>query len=296
MQRYRFAKSKDGRDYKVDCPMCGGKRRFKRFYDEQEMTLLPQEYGICDRENSCGYMNPPTSQVIEAPKRKPQPKKISYLPMELVTRSLKTTGKDILSKFLIQHYKHQAHIVLKDYAVASVKFNGEYQPLFWLISDKNTVHSGKIMSYKMIRNEPKRLKSDNTWESFDWIHTKFKDFNYSPMAFGSHLLPLYPTKKVAIVESEKTALIMACHSPQYIWLATSSMNCLQKEYLPDLSKRDVILYPDKGDKAFGYWTKKLREFKEENLVLSGKINIFVEQCDSLQQGDDIADYVLKQIT
>jgi hypothetical protein len=98
------------------------------------------------------------------------------------------------------------------------------------------------------------------------------------------------------VESEKTALIMACHSPQYIWLATSSMNCLQKEYLPDLSKRDVILYPDKGDKAFGYWTKKLREFKEENLVLSGKINIFVEQCDSLQQGDDIADYVLKQIT
>lgn len=291
MRRYRFAKSSDGRDFKVDCPNCGAKKRFKRFYDEKEIGLMSPEYGACDRENSCGYSHFPQGEEIEAPKNY-KPKPTNYIDPKLVRKSVKHTHKDLLSEFLISKFNYQAKLVLRDYRVASTEKNGEWQPLFWFISDKNKVHSGKIMCYELVDGIPKRLKSEETWKSFDWIHTKFKEFNYKPMAFGSHLLNLYPHKKVAIVESEKTALIMACVSPQYIWLATSSMNCLQKEYLPDLTQRDVILYPDKGSKAYNYWFKKMKEFQDKNICKSIKINTAVENASGLEEGDDIADMIL----
>lgn len=38
--------------------------------------------------------------------------------------------------------------------------------------------------------------------------------------FGEHLLKKYPNKTVALVESEKTAIICSALMPDYIWLAT----------------------------------------------------------------------------
>lgn len=289
MYRYRYAKRMDGRDFKVDCPACGAKKTFKRFYDEKEMALLSEEYGICDRIDHCGYEKRPENETVETVPTPKEPKPINTLPLSLVERSLENTGLDCLSKFLKQHWGRQADIVLKDYLVASVKLKSVWQPLFWLISDKNAVHSGKIMSYKMQGGEPKRYKYGL---KVSWIHSKFKDFNYQHMTYGSHLLSRYPLKKVAVVESEKTALIMACHSPQYVWLATGSLQSLQEEYLPDLKGRDVVLFPDKGDKAYSYWRKKLSEFKEKNLAKSIKISNFVSKQEILQDGDDIADYVI----
>ncbi len=38
--------------------------------------------------------------------------------------------------------------------------------------------------------------------------------------FGEHLLPMNRGKPVAIVESEKTALVAAYYLPEYVWLAS----------------------------------------------------------------------------
>ena len=66
-----------------------------------------------------------------------------------------------------------------------------------------------------------------------------------PCFYGEHLAGRYPDKKICIVESEKTALIMAVKYGQFVWLATGGKGLLQslacKEFLQG---RAVILFPD----------------------------------------------------
>lgn len=82
------------------------------------------------------------------------------------------------------------------------------------------------------------------------MHT-YKPAQNPSAYFGTHLLPLYPGKRVAIVESEKTAIVGALTFPQYIWIATGSKGNLaphsdgspRQEWEP-LRGRTLHLFPD----------------------------------------------------
>jgi hypothetical protein len=69
-------------------------------------------------------------------------------------------------------------------------------------------------------------------------------------------------KPIAIVESEKTAIIASVYMPDYIWLATGSLNNLSAEKCAVLNGRRVILFPDLN--AFDKWTTKSKEFSKHN--------------------------------
>jgi hypothetical protein len=51
---------------------------------------------------------------------------------------------------------------------------------------------------------------------------------------------------VAIVESEKTAVIASGHNRSYIWLAAGSISNLSPKMCHVLKGRHVTLYPDLG--------------------------------------------------
>jgi hypothetical protein len=66
------------------------------------------------------------------------------------------------------------------------------------------------------RNHPGRI---------NWLHTTLKrrhqlpkDWQLTQCLFGEHLLPQHPDKAVALVESEKTAIICAAHIDLADWL------------------------------------------------------------------------------
>ena len=66
--------------------------------------------------------------------------------------------------------------------------------------------------------------------------------------FGEHLLSdtsaAMSAKPVAIVESEKTALVAALFIPDFVWLATGGMHgCFNSEAMQVLKEREVILFP-----------------------------------------------------
>lgn len=73
--------------------------------------------------------------------------------------------------------------------------------------------------------------------------------------FGLHNLKnADPDMPVAVVESEKSALIMSMVMPQYLWMACGSLSNFNETFLKPLQGRNIIGFPDvdtKRDKGSG---------------------------------------------
>ena len=111
--------------------------------------------------------------------------------------------------------------------------------------------------------------------------------------FGEHLLTdKTTTKTIAIVESEKTAIIATHFISDFVWLATGGMNgCFNKDTVEVLSGREVVLVPDLG--ATDKWKSKLpllQSICKQVLVSS----ILEDNATDEQKtnGLDIADFLL----
>jgi hypothetical protein len=113
------------------------------------------------------------------------------------------------------------------------------------------VRAGKIMGYDAVTGH--RVKEP--FNQVNWVHSvrKLPDFRMKQCLFGEHLLSdtsaTMSSKPVAIVESEKTALIAALSSPTSPGLPPEGMHgCFNSEAMQVLEGREVILFPDlKGD-------------------------------------------------
>lgn len=118
-------------------------------------------------------------------------------------------------------------------------------------------------------------------------------FQSASVLFGEHLLPMNRGKPVAIVESEKTALVAAYYLPEYVWFASGGKNgCFNTDALLVLKGRQVILYPDIG--ATDQWQQKLTQL--HNLDIEASIFNFLEEVATDNEwtaGLDIADYLLQ---
>ena len=303
MYRYEFAKRKNTKNFKTRCPSCKQKNSFNLYWDNLNQELAPDIYGKCDRLNSCGYVNRPEHKDNELPTGvnflpKPIDLPTTYIDREDLIEYSSVKHKYPFSIWLIEKFGDVAKEVLYDYAVYSMEIKAWncYAPLFLYVDEQGNCRSGKMMRYEINNGEPKRTNYEDSWDNMKWLHTWIDGYNYEQIAFGSHLLAKYPEKDVMIVESEKTALILSCVRPQYIWLASLSYTGVQSYLLPDLRNRNVTLIPDKGKKTFDYWFEKSQEFLQENLVLSINCSTFVEEgCKELKEGEDLADYIIKKL-
>ncbi|MNE59823.1 hypothetical protein D3C87_1287330 [compost metagenome] len=96
------------------------------------------------------------------------------------------------------------------------------------------------------------MKDKKNKALINWVHSILKrrkqleNFNLSQCLFGLHLTN-QNTKKIAIVESEKTAVIMSMFKPQYCWLATGSKQAFKLEMLLPIKGFEIIAFPDKSE-------------------------------------------------
>ena len=106
-------------------------------------------------------------------------------------------------------------------------------------------------------------------------------------------------KGVAIVESEKTAVIMSEIIPEFIWLSCGGLQMFKPELLSPLTDHKVILFPDTDEsgEAFTTWTQiaqqanKLYPFKHPL-----RISNLLESAASLDQKQrkiDIVDFLFE---
>lgn len=122
-----------------------------------------------------------------------------------------------------------------------------------------------------------------------------EDFNLVQCLFGEHLLRMYPDKVVALVESEKSALIASGVYPDYIWLATGGKSQLSIDKLKVLQGRTVIMFPDVD--GFEKWKDKVKDVEAIGckVVLSDLLEKNATNEDRANK-IDLADWLIRRLS
>lgn len=214
----------------------------------------------------------------------------SYIDNELMERTLTNYNINPLFKFLAGVKGDKEAIrIFKMYMVGtSKKWGGA--TVYWQIDWQGRVRSGKIMLYNSTNGH--RVKEPHSYVS--WVHSELKleNFNMKQCLFGEHLLLQYPSKPVAIVESEKSALIASYFMPDFIWLATGGIHgCFKEKVIKVLKKRSVMLCPDLG--AFDVWNSKIPMLSAvcSKVVIIEHLELVANE-EQRKSGLDIADFLL----
>jgi uncharacterized protein (TIGR02186 family) len=114
------------------------------------------------------------------------------------------------------------------------------------------------------------------------------EFNLRQCFFGEHLLNQNKTLPIAIVESEKSALIASYYLPEFCWIASGGKyGCFRDENLTVLEGRKIVLFPDLG--AFDQWNLKVEQTSAETLETFRKALIRNKEREGLfaTGGDNI---------
>ena len=138
--------------------------------------------------------------------------------------------------------------------------------IFWEIDDQQRVHTGKIMYYQP---DCHRDKGHNP----TWVHSLMRDklpanYELQHCLFGLHLLTSdisHQTSSVAIVESEKTAIILSEKFPDFIWLSCGGLQMFKPELLAPLVNHKVIIFPDTDEtgEAYKAWLAVLQQAQRQ---------------------------------
>lgn len=240
MKTYKWQLRKGSR--KEICPNCGKKRFVPYVLTSDGVTLAGAEFGRCDREQNCGYQRYPDGErytVAEPQKIQPR-ERLEYANDDLHI----STDSNLFHWACGLLGLNDAVLAWSNYNVGCI--GGRV--IWWQIDREGIVRTGKVMSYLSNGHRDKSDIFPVTWaHKHPQLKNLFKGEELHQCLFGEHLLTSNPNKPVALVESEKTAVIMSRFLPEYVWLATGgSQGIKSNERLTVLSGRKVLLIPDNG--------------------------------------------------
>ncbi len=254
--------------------------------------------GRCNRIDKCGYHYTPKQYFADTGNKqgnsyintKPvhiikQPK-ASFIPDEVFMQSLKSYEANTLIKFFHSIFNTDTvNSLINRYKIGTSFRYGGGTAVFWQIDIQGNVRAGKLIKYA---KNGHRIHGKN-----NWVHSilKLQNFNLKQCLFGEHLLK-DDDAPVAIVESEKTAIIASAFMPEMVWLATGGAENLNREKMKILRGRNVILFPDasKDGRIYQKWNQKAAEFGFNISDLLEKETTPEQKAD----GVDIADFLIKQ--
>ena len=257
---------------------------------------LGKKYSIDTDMKDFNYTPPP-------PRPKPAPLQMLTLPFDMVTSREDGREENTLVRWLRngigwdQCQRQRIDKVLEAYHLGTNRHNG--MTIFWQIDEQQRVRTGKMMLYYPADHEKAGHRDRDTRYNFDWVHSALSrrwdderhEMTYDPpypfpdiydpskqepiqTLFGMHLLNAYgQTGQVNIVESEKTALIMATaygnHSGD-VWMACGGIEMLNRERLAPIIKqhRRIVLYPDRD--GIDRWRAKAENLHYDRLHINAE--------------------------
>nr|WP_315346882.1 DUF6371 domain-containing protein [Hoylesella enoeca] len=290
-----------GRGSRHQCPKCGDKHSFTYYIDEQG-NLLDKTVGRCNHESGCGYHYTPKEYFQDNPEKRkertayrqpirPKPiPPIDYVPNKYLLKSL--SFDSYFCEFLCGIFDIDTiNRAWVDYGIGATRDHGT---IFWQIDIQSKIRTGKIIKYNSETGH--RIKD----LGINWVHSLMKrqgllpsSFNLSQCLFGEHLLKMYPTKDVALVEAEKTAVICSMAIPKYNWLATGGKSQLSVDKMKVLRGRKVIAFPDVD--GYEEWQNRSKDLSLMGIDIV--VSDYLQQVATDEQRAkkiDIADLILEQ--
>ncbi|MEM4554847.1 MAG: DUF6371 domain-containing protein [Candidatus Anstonellaceae archaeon] len=315
---WRFEKNK-----KYPCPGCQ-RKTYARLIDIQG-DYLPYEFGRCDREIKCKYavypdvnwfkQNRPEILSINSnnsynqKQTKMEAKKQHFFDKETYEKftSLERFAECDLIQYLKKLFdKKEIAEVIKKYRLGAI-VNGEYKGAicFPYINLNGDLAAVQVMRYD--RETGRRAKdaaNATNWldnlllkhfgeKSPEWLKKYKENETKVTCFFGEHLLQ--EGKPICIVEAPKTAIIAALQYPQYNWLASFNLSCMNADRLEALKKANlskVMLFPDCG--AEQKWRQNIEYFSYNypitfDFPTKWKKDLTPEQ---IEDGADLADAII----
>lgn len=292
------------------CFTCGAKGGTVDFLMQHEKLSYPdairwlgKKYNIPTDMQEFNYTPPPKREL-------PPPLPTLCLPEKMVFERERTEGDPLVTWIRQQNWDYVASRrvdqMLESYHIGHAR-NG--MTIFWQIDDIGKVRTGKMMLYKADGHRDRAARY-----GFDWIHSALARRRYEsdpyphpelynpdtqecrPCYFGLHLIDHYgKDATVCLVESEKTALLMAIqygnHSRQ-VWMACGGLENLSREKMKPIMDRHrrVVLYPDRD--GIEKWRVKMEQLHYDNITIDTDL---VTKYWKPEDGEkaDIADVVMR---
>ncbi len=315
-----------GRATRYTCPACNRHHCFSLYVDESG-NPLHETVGRCDHESSCGYHKTPKQYFDEHPSlsrhsdsmahhsglpprhpaldagsprtRKPsttlKQKPLCTISTEIMRKTIRHDIPSTFTTFLSTLFPQETvNSLINRYNLGVTKSR---DVIYYQIDKNGKVRTGKIMKYNP--RTGKRIKDSDTPFKINWVHSVIKhsdqlpqDWELTQCLFGEHLLsnPNEKHKTVALVESEKSAIIASAIMPKYIWLATGGKSQLKPEKLEALKGRNIIAFPDVD--AFHEWTAKLEKLANLSITVSDLLERNATDTDR-KAHIDIADWLIR---
>lgn len=266
MTNYKFHLRKSSA--KEICPNCG-RKTFVPYVDANE-CIVGEEFGRCDREQKCGYFRYPhgvASCATSEPIVDERPR-LQFYEIAKTFGNNGTKSNLFLYALCAFHSKAVARIA-EFFEVYNIRTWQDFT-IFPQIDQYGAMRSAKMIKYNDDGHR-KHEEGASTWlhalKAFRHLHNGGK---LEQCFFGEHLLnpdnylryygcKLTADTPIFVVESEKTALMMACHSYNVgVWLACGGAQMLKNpERNKVLEGRNVTLIPDRGQ----FWNWKSTAYK-----------------------------------
>jgi hypothetical protein len=257
---------------KTNCPSCNQKR-FRPALDNETGEILP-EYGRCDRVNSCGFFEMPDGKIkTDRPAVQIPTVDQNFISQELVNRTLTAYDRNPFVMWLAELLNDEdlARQIALKWLIGTSR---DSHSIFWQSTGEHVLN-GHLMGYD--------VEGHRTSPNY---HVMKESQGYFTGLYGLHRIE--STKTLAIVESEKTAILASLYYPKYDWIATNGSN-LGTRKISQINTK-AILFPD-ADVAGRNGFKRLSDNLERRGIENNTVHLFPDRMD----GYDLADYIIEDL-
>lgn len=263
------------------CPKCHQQKKFRYLLDTNNGLRIDEKYGKCDRVNNCGheffpwqdvgFIHPDTNTAKQISSIQIEQKFVGYTNFTATQSGFES---NTLLEWLVERFDPVVvNMLVKEYKVGSI---GDGDTVFWQINQEGKVCNGIRYTY---------LSNGHRDKSRPPSYLYTAQHGYNTCLFGEHLLGKYAKDNiVAIVESEKTAIIGSAFYPEFIWLASNGSNGLSNRKIQVLRERKVMLVPDLDKAGRSSFQKS-----KDNLEAIGCKVDFLDLFPDEESGRDLCD-------
>lgn len=297
-----------------ECPKCQDRRSFTYYLNGDTGKMIHEKVGRCDHESRCGYHYPPREYFRDNPQERNRPHSTDGMLPTPTHEAIRNTEPDYIpGKYLTDSLHYESYFTeflyslfgedMDNRTVERLKFDYHLggtpskEVIFWQVDASDKIRTGKIMRYDP--QTGKRIKSQS--HAINWVHTQLKkegripnDYNLVQCLFGEHLLTKHPDRLVALVESEKSAVIASGVYPGYVWLATGGKSQLSPEKIKVLKGRRILMFPDTD--GYQVWREKAKQL--EAIGCTVQLSSLLQRYATIQERNaqiDIADWIVEEM-